>query len=449
MVIDLTDQSVINDITLDESHIRVIAWYNVDNDELKEIWVNDSWSIKTIAWIGWNLVNSDLTNNVWGIQKSTEDLSLFHWLWTYNIPQSAWHITENGTLLANNDTSTQCYSNVWQMEIDSWGTLWNITELYSRRHPRYQPNRWHYFATAWYIPTPDAIWIRKWGLKSNWNGVYFTLVDWILYGYMLNTSWESKLVALDLPEGTDLSKWNLYDIQYQWRWVWNYYFYFNLKLAWVITNLWGWSQVSIANPALSVYFSCENTDWTEVSMVFGCCDVTSEWGQKEWLTYASCSNELTVADPQWVSVSILNQPLIIMRVKETLYWEENTRDSLVKRISASSDQKSVMKMWFTRDITAFGWTAFIPWNFQDSFLWSSIEYIDWVWTTATTLTFDTTKAQKVFGGRVKLDDTLIIENPANDIDFFIEQWDYIVLTWEREWGWNAKMFWNIESGEEI
>ena len=397
----------------------------------------------------WNWVDTDLNSTAWGIQKTAQDLSLFHGIWTYNIPQKIWHIYENSTMIANNDLSTKCVSNLGQMEMTSWTTIWDTTEMVSRRHPRYQPNRGHYFATAWYFPNPSAIWIRKIWFKSNWNWVYFKLEDWILYWVMENSVGLTKTVEIDLPAGTDLSAWNLLDIQYHWRGVWNYYFYFNLKLAGTITNLGGWTQVSIANPAMSVYYSCENTDGTEVELHYWCVDVTSEWGKKDWLAPVTCANELTTIDPQGVAVSIVNQPLIIMRIKETLYWLPNTRDSIIKRISCASDQKSVMKTWFTRDITAFWWVNFIDANFKDAVLWSSVEYIDWVWSLATELTFDITKAQKIIGMRVKADDTLMLNTASDVIDVFIEQWDYIVMTWEKEWGWNAKMFWNLELGEEV
>jgi len=449
--IDWTDLSIANNKWLpqQEKAIRIMAWFNANDWEVLEMAINSSGSTKTVSWPWWNGIDSDLTNTVWGTPKASLDLSLFHWLWTYNIPQAYWRIAENWVDLVGTDSSTKCISTNWQMTINSWTTIWDETHIHSRRHPRYQPNRWHYYATAWYLPNPTATWIREWGLRSNWNAILFRLEDWVLKWIMENSVWINKEVILDLPTWADLSAWNLFDISFQWRWVWNYYFHFNLKVVWVITNLWTWTQVSTSNPAMAIHYRCENTNWTDVQMAFGCVDVTTEWGRREWNSYVSCSNELTVANPQWVAVSKLNQPLIIMRVKETLYWIANTRDSILNRISCSSDQKSVMKIWRTRDETAFWWTAYIPWNYIDAEMWSSIEYIDWVWTTGTTLTFDTTKAQKVLGSRVKVDDTVIIWNPSEDIEFFLEQGDYLVLTGEKEWWWNAKMFWNIELGEEI
>jgi len=408
---------------------------------------NSNWVLEVVPWAWGNLLETDIWSTVWWIQKSAEDLSLFHWIWTYNIPQAYWRVAENGTDLVDTDTSTKCISNLWQMEISSWATIWNTTYLHSRRHPRYQPNRWHYYATAWYLPNPTATWIREWGLKSNWSSVIFKLIDWVLKWQMNNSVWTSKEVVLDLPAWADLSAWNLYDIQYQWRWVWNYYFYFNLKLVWVITNLGWWTQVSTANPAMAVYYYCENTDWTDVTIKFGCVDVTSEWGKKWGNSYVACTNEIGAT--QGRAISWYNQPLIIMRVKETLYWISNTRDSILNRISASSDQKSTMSIWRTRDETALGWTSYWAWIYQDAELWSSIEYIDCVPYNATEITFDTAKASKILWTRVPQDETTVIWNPSEDIEFFVEQWDYLILCWAREQGWVCNMFWNMELWEEI
>lgn len=53
-MIDLTDESKINDRTLNTAYetggISVIAWYNETTQELKEIWVNDFWQMLQTDW---------------------------------------------------------------------------------------------------------------------------------------------------------------------------------------------------------------------------------------------------------------------------------------------------------------------------------------------------------------------------------------------------------------
>jgi len=431
-------------MTLDITNQQLIWWEY--NWEPKVVQVDSSWALNIVPWIWWNLVETDLNNTVWGIRKVATDLSLFHWLWTYNIPQTVWHIEENWVELIDNDTSVECISDKWQMEMTVSWTIWDTIRMRSRRHPRYQPNRWHYFATAWYLPTPEAIWIRKFWLRSNWDWIYFKLEDWVLTWEMINSEWPNKSVTIDTTN-IDLSVWNLFDIQYQWRWVWNYYFYVNLKLVWVITNLGWWTQVSISNPAMWVSYEIENTDWTQPKMVFGCCDVTSEWWKKEWNQYMRAVNEIWTT--QWRNISWYDQPLIVLRVKDLLYWKKCTRDSILDRISASSDQKSMMSVWYTRDETALWWTLYNDALYADAYPWSSVEYIDCVWLSNTEITFNTAKATKVFWGRVPQDNSLIVWHPSENIEFIIEWNDYLILTWNKEWWWSANMFWNIEMWEEI
>ena len=108
-----------------------------------------------------------------------------------------------------------------------------------------------------------------------------------------------------------------------------------------------------------------------------------------------------------------------------------------------------MSIWRTRDITALGWTAYWDWIYQDAELWSSIEYIDCVPYSDTDITFDITKATRILWARVPQDWTSTIWNPSENIEFFAEQWDYLILCWARESGWACNMFWNLELGEEI
>lgn len=432
---------------------NVAIWWTDPSWTFRDVAVNYEGAMFSVSWTGWNGVSSDINNDAWWKPKTSLDLSLFHWLWTYNVPQALWHIEENWTELVNNDTSTLCISDKGQLEITAWASIWNVTRLRSRRHPRYQPNRWHKFGTAWYMPSPSATGIRKWWFRSNWDWVHFQLEDWVLTWEMINTDWPNKSVTLDLSKAwiTDVSalaNWHLYDIQYQWRGVWNYYFYIDLKLVGVITNLWTWTQVTISNPAMSVNYECENTDWTQVEMAFGCVDVTSEWGKREWNTYLSATQDLT-DNEQWRGISWRDQPLIILRVKETLYSKSNTRDVILNRISASSDNKSVMKLYYARGDASL-WGSLYPWAlWEDVQMWSWVEMIDCTDLSDTEITFNPALANKVYAARVPQDWSSEIGNPSEDIEFFIEAWDYLILTGEREQAWGCNMFWNVEMGEEI
>jgi len=413
---------------------------------------DENWAMYVNSWTPerpWLWVETDLAKSVWWVWKVVNDLSLFHWIWTFNIPQSSWNIEENWTRLSNNDDSTKVLSVNWSARMTSWPNIWDNSRLVSRRSPRYQPNRGHYYATAWFLPNKNWIWKRCWGLASKENWAYFQLEDWVLYAVILNDSVEVRKEEITLPDWFDLEKGNLYDIDFQWRWVWDYYFLLNLKLVHTITFLWTWDNVSISNPAIPACYTVENTDWTDLEITFGCVDITSEWGKLEWNTYISCSNELTISDPQWRSISWYNQPLLIIRLKDVLYWKENTRNAILSRISISSDQKSIWKLFFTKDVTAFWGNEFLDTNFQTAFPWSWIEYLDCVWYDNNDITFDTSKANKLYLWRVQIDNTLMVDNPSERSELYLEGWDYLVLTGEREWGWNTKMFWSAEFWEEF
>ena len=406
-----------------------------------------SWAPEWIPKVWGNWVTTDIENTVWAIQKTSQDLSLFHGMFTYNIPKSQWHIEEDWVEIPDNDTSTDVISLDGGLSISSWATLWDTRRLRSRRHPRYQPNRWHYYAVAWHIINKDAIWIREWGLNSNGNSVMFRLRDGVLYAVVENSEGVNREEAITLPAWLDIEGWTLYDIQFQWRGAWDYFFFINQKLVHTVKFLWTWTNVSISNPAMSAHYYAENTDWTEVEIRFGCVDVSSEWGKKEGTTYADATNVLTWTSA-WRTISGRDQPLLIIRVKDVLGWKQVTRDSIVNNMIASSDNKSIGKLWYTRDPTAFWGTLYWPWLYQDCEPWSSLEFIDCVGLTATEITFNSPKAVQRASWRVPQDNSYF-EDISKDSDFFIEQNDYIVLTWERENAGTCTMFWSVVFWEEI
>lgn len=137
-----------------------------------------------------NWVYSDITFDVWWRPKMIDDFSTFHGLFTYDIPPQLWLTFEDWVEVA---TSTRVTSVNGSAIIKSGATLWNTWFLRSKRHPRYQPNRWQLFSTAWFLPSPSAIGIRQIGFKNTITGVYFQLEDWVLYAVILNDSLEKEM----------------------------------------------------------------------------------------------------------------------------------------------------------------------------------------------------------------------------------------------------------------
>lgn len=364
----------------------------------------------------WNWVETDIDWDAWWRPKSITDFSLFHWLFTYNIPKQLWLTYEDGIEVSN---STKIISIDSHWSIKSWITLWNTSFLRSKRHPRYQPNRWHLFSTAWFLPNPSLNWIRKIGLINTITWVYFQLENWILYAVLLNNWVEKIKEEIDLSKiwltVNDLQYWHLYDIQFQWRGVWDYFFYIDQKLVYKTSFLWKNTDLTLYNPALSAWFYCENTDWNEVEIKIGCCDITTEWGWREWAVYVSVSNSSTKL------VNTENYPVICVNIKDLINWKPNTRDVLALRVVWSTDQRSYMKAYITRDWTAITWASY-----WDALEWSWIQFD----TQATAL--DISKCQLLWNKRINADDSEIVDLPSDLIDFYLTHWDYLIITMERE-----------------
>jgi len=400
-----------------------------------------SW-IANWLWIGavsssWEIfrpLDSDFQYDAWGKFKTTTDFSVFHWLWTFNIPLELWNVYDDENLNLSN-VSDRIISNRWHLEVKSWSDEWNTGKLRSKRNPRYQPNRWHLYSTAWWMPSADSVGIRQWWVGTNDNGVYFELEDWVLYAVIKSWGTVKTKDIITMPDGFDIEKGNLYDIQFQWRGVGNYYFYLNWKIAHTISYLWQQDlDVTIQNPAMPVHFYSENTNWTEVIMWFGCVDVTSEGGDKENRQYWSVSNTGENQD-SWET------PLIAIYNNTSFNWKINTKDFSLRRISTSWTDENITNVYVTKDPAAFSWTT---WTDVDS--WNdSIQYSKWADVSFT----NTQYVKNTYTGRVDVDDTLFITNPDDEFaDFYITPWDYVLVTTNTA-GSGDTCYWTIEWSAEI
>ncbi len=389
-----------------------------------------------------NWVTSDLTHDAWGRMKASIDYSIFHALFTFEIPGRKWVLREDWTEISP-DTSTRISSISWTLEINSWSNQWEFSCLRSRRNPRYQPNRWHLYSTTIFLNSPNS-WARRWGifyLDSNCNPidwVFFEQKWWELY-WVIFSEWvkfkEEKIDTSSI-KGFDITKGNLYDIQFQWRWVWDYFFCINQKIVHKITNLWTLTLVSLSNPALPCGFSAKNTDGTEVYIRSWCVDVTSEWGKVEWLTYTWVSNAADVeiqskSPPVW---------MLVVHNKTTHKSKVNTRDVKFLRMLLFTDQNSRFILYSTRDSAAF-----TNLNLVDRYSDSVLQYHD---SSLWNFTFDTAQWDIVTRWSLWAWIWFKLWNPSNDIEFIIQPWDYLVLMWEKK-STNALMSWTLEFWEEL
>lgn len=281
----------------------------------------------------------DLTADAWGVPKVSLPHSLFHGLFTFDIPSSQWFMFHG---------ATQVYTSANIVSTNSAGVVTaNAAQpavtLQSRDCPRYQPNRGHLFSTALWCPSKTADGIRVWGLRTSENEVFFCLkADGLLYAVLISGSVETKEELIDTSgvAGFDVEKGNVYDIQYQWRGVGNYDFYINLVLVHTFANLGTLTALSLENPALPACFKATRaTD--DVAIHIGCVDITSENGSDSSLqprvAYANISRNGT----DLPVVSIYN-PLQIN-------GQTNTRTVYPLRMGFSCDKKTIYKIWRHRD----------------------------------------------------------------------------------------------------
>lgn len=381
-----------------------------------------------------NGVYSDIITDVWWRPKMVDDFSIFHGLFTFDIPKQLWLTFENGT---ETTASTRVTSVNGTAIIKSGATIGNTALLRSKRHPRYQPNRWQLFSTAGFLPSPSAIGIRQIGFKNTITWVYFQLEDGVLYAVILNDSVEKEKEVIDLSlvgmTIADLAYGTLYDIQYQWRWVWDYFFYINQKLVHKTSFLWNNTELTTFNPAISIGFYAENTNGTEVEIQIWCVDVTSEGGKREGIIYTSVSNTATKA------VNKANYPALICKIPETYKTLPNSRDVLALRCTGSSDQRTYMKAYITRDATAITWASFTAVKAS-----SCVEFD----VAATAIT--TNKCELLWSKRIEANASDFVDLPSNLVDFYLSGGDYLIITCERD---NPVQVSNVtitlELGEEI
>lgn len=134
-------------------------------------------------WIGWNWVNSDIQNDAWWRKKVIEDYSLFHGMFSFDIPNKYWIIEDDGVEKSRTEDSIRVSQKNWGASINSWTTVWQSWDLRSKRHPKYQPNKGILFSWAWFLPDSTKTgWLRRWGLFTEESGVFFELwIDAKLY----------------------------------------------------------------------------------------------------------------------------------------------------------------------------------------------------------------------------------------------------------------------------
>ena len=356
-----------------------------------------------------------LTADAWGIPKVSLPYSLFHGLWTFDVPASQWMIFHG---------ATQVYTSTNVVSTGSAGTLTanaaqpSVT-MQSRVCPRYQPNRGHLYSTALWCPSKTANGVRRWGLATTENGVYFRLkADGLLYAVQKSGGVETKEELIDASgvAGFDVQKGNVYDIQYQWRGVGNYNFYINLVLVHTFSSLGTLTALSMENPALPALFECVRTT-ADVSMRIGCVDITSENGSDNSLhprvAYANISRNGT----DLPVVSIFN-PL-------TINGQTNTRTIYPLRMGFSCDKKAIFKIWRHRDPALLTGETFVALGSGSYVQTDSPDTV----ATAVAATAATVASMELIDViNVQANGATDWKLPDSRLDFYLVRGDYLTIT---------------------
>jgi len=391
-----------------------------------------------------DLSKNDLGYDAWGKPKVTIDNSLFHGMFTYNVPVTVWSEEINGL---DNLTGTFVNSTSvnGKLNLTSGAGANDTAYLRTFRNPRNEPNRGHLYSTSVFLPNPSAAGVRAWGYFTEESGAFFTLINSVLFA-VVRTTVNGVTTEDSYPidtTGIDLSKGNTYDIQMQWRGVGNYKFFINLIEVKTVEYLGASTDLTMFNPANPLAFECVNLG-DEVVLQCGCVDISSEGGEDNGKTYGSMG--ISNINGQ-VPISGYNVPIIAAKSLKTVNGLINTRDTLALLVNAYSDQRSLVRVWVTRDLTAITENDQVWKDFGDGHL-QYIEYDNP--DVGTPMTFDTSKASLVFGSRIDQDQTYTTTALFdNRTSIYIHPSDMFIFTIHRETGTACNVGLTFEFAEEI
>jgi hypothetical protein len=386
--------------------------------------------------------NKTYNTDAWFRNKTVQDRSLFHGMFTYNIPESTWYEMIDDV----EQSSFVSATSVDGKAVLATGALNVKRQLRSFRCPRYEPNRGHLYSSSIFYPNKEALAERSHGVFTSESGVGFRLRAGVLYAFRRSTV---QGVTADIeevvtiPDGVDLDKGNVYDIQFQWRGVGSYFFYINLKLVHTMEILGTLSELSVFNPALPLAFEAINQgDLAE--LVTGCVDVTSEGGDERGKTYGAIATT-TVSGS--VAITGFNVPILVVRSKNLVGGLINTREVVAILASAYSDQRSVFRIWTTRNPAAITLNNQSWSDFRDGHL----EYIEYDNPDVVApITFNTALATLQSSYRVDQDITFSANTSfSGGAEIFQNVGDIVIFTVHRETGTSAKVGVTYEFAEAI
>jgi hypothetical protein len=373
---------------------------------------------------------NELGYDSWGRNKVIIDSSLFHGLFTFDVPPQMWIEEVDGVEQAGNINFTSVDG---RLKIQ--GAVGESRGLSSKRHPRYQPNRGHLYSTAMILPDVALDVVQEFGLFTPQSGYFFRVRNGILYAVrrtMLSGVIGEVAEAITVPDGIDLTKGNIFDIQIQWRGVGNIKFFINLKLVHIMGVLGTLDTVTAWNPALPIAFNVEGL----ATMYCGCVDIASEGGSKENRQRGNIdTGELTLATSEI--------PVLLINVSKKLTYAgvevENTRDIALREISAYADDATSIKVYYTRDATKFTGTVWADKDDLGAIRYSADGDI--------TLVGGVADLKREATRRIPANSSIGIDNPDPDVgELYLTNGDYMLVTMQAKSSTigGATMLWGAE-----
>lgn len=369
--------------------------------------------------------------DAWGRNKSIQDYSLFHGVWTFGVPDGLW-------IEFIDDVEQTNFTNFTSVDgmLKCQGIAGQSNDLKSKRHPRYQPNRGHLYSASMIFPQADRAVNQEFGIFHIDSGIFFRVNANKLYAVRRTKSGASAVDIVEeiaLPDDIVLTKGNVFDIQMQWRGVGNIFFFVNLELVHTMNLLGTLNALSMFNPALPIRARVDGDAFFYV----GCVDITSEGGERETRQRGS-------VDTDELSLSTTEVPILAIKIPNTIVYNgidtPNTRDNALRRLSGFADDNTLMKMYYTRDGSKFTGTT---WTDNDSL--ATVQYA-----ISTNIVLDnlTTNIARRITRRIPANDSKEIENPDSELgDMYLTHGDYIVVTMKAK---NATLGGaSIEWGAEI
>jgi hypothetical protein len=375
------------------------------------------------------IAKNPLGYDAWGRPKAIADHSIFHGMFTFNVPPEMWveEVDAVEQVVTVNFTSKSG-------ALLCTGVNGQTNTLLSKRHPRYQPNRGWLYSSSCIVDTAANAVNHDFGAFTETSGMFFRVNSGLLYAVLRTTI--NNVTTDDvrlIPFTGDLTKGNVFDIQAMWRGVGNIKFLVNLEEEYIFNHLGTLTELSVNNPAMPISFSLNGLG----SIRCGCVDLTSEGGSKD-------TRQLGFTGTDEISLTNVETAVLVLQIEKYITYEggqvRNTMDAALRRISGFADDSTLFKAFYTRDASKFTGTT-----------WSAVESggVGQVQSINGDIVIDNLLGMaRIESTRIAANDSVSIDNPDELYgDFYMTGGDFIVVTMKAKNATSGGA--NLDWGTEI